>query len=157
MAVAEAALESYAAYQVGRRHHAEGRALLEDAAERYDDRMDSIGETLIAQLDAAHMVLQTTTIDPAATWSGAIVADQPPLADSEVRQATVSVSFAGETHRFNLFLAPEGVSTPPQVSLPAVSRRDSEVAISGTPRTWLWDQPSPAATTPPQTWTTTRF
>jgi len=75
-----------------------------------------------------------------------IIADQPPLAPGEVRQMAAAVTFAGEIHRFNLFLAPEGTPTPPQVSLPAVTRADGERMLYDTPQTWLWDVPRPPPT-----------
>ena len=150
MATLEAAIGAYAAYNVGRHHPADGRALLRNVAATYDDQLYSIGDNLVRHVNAAQAVLQTTTIDPRTYWAGGIIADQPELAQGEVRRMTVAVTFAGETHRFALFLAPEGTPTPPQVSLPAVTRADGETMLYGTPPTWLWNAP-PVSARPTET------
>ena len=151
VAMLEAAMGTYVAYRVGRHHPERGRALIQDVADSYDDQLHSIGDNLVRRINAARAVLQTTTIDPHTYWAGGIVADQPPLAPGEVRRMSVAVTFAGETHSFNLFLAPEGVATPPQVSLPAVTRADGESMLYATPPTWLWNAPPPAPPRPVET------
>ena len=143
LATVEAAAGTLAAYEVGRKHPARGRALMQDVADDYETQSASIGDTLVRRIVGLRSVLQTTTIDPQRMWGGWIVADRPALTGGEVRRMQVMVSFAGETHRFALFLAPEGVATPPQVSLPAVTRADGEVLLYGPENTWLMTPPPP--------------
>ena len=158
LATVEAAVGVYTAYKVGRRHPERGRALMEDVSNAYDDQLHSIGENLMRRVASLRSVLQTTTIDPGTYWGGWIVADRPTLADGEVRRMDVSVTLAGEAHRFALFLAPEGVATPPQISLPAVTRAEGEAMLQDTPATWLWNAPPPPPAPPVQTATwITRF
>lgn len=115
-----------------------------DAARLYEDRTRSIAQNLMRRArTAAATVLQTTTIDPGAYWAGWIIADQPSLSAGEVRRITARVEFAGETHTFNLYLSPEGTSTPPHVGLPAVTQADGERSLHKTRRTWLWDVDQP--------------
>jgi hypothetical protein len=149
-AYVEAAANAYGAYRVSRHNPQEGRYLMERASEQYEERLYSIGDNLGRQVEAAKAVLQTTTIDPGTYWAGWIVADQPTLAVGEVRKMNVSVTFAGETHRFSLFLAPEGTPTPPQVSLPAVTRVSGEALLHHTAPTWLWDKPPPPSPLTPE-------
>ncbi len=157
LAFMEAALDSYAAYRVGRHHPAEGRAMMQDAADRYDDQLHSIGDNLVRRINGARAVLETTTIDPGTYWAGGVMADQPPLAEGEVRKMTVNVTFGGETHHFSLFLAAEGTPTPPQVNLPAVTRADAETTLYQTPQTWLWNAPPPPPQPAQTTWSLSRF
>ena len=151
LATVEAAAGAYASYNVGRRHPERGRALMQDVADTYDDQIHSVGENLVRRIDGLHAVLQTTTIDPQTYWGGWIVADRPALGASEVRRMDVAVTLAGEPHHFALFLAPEGVATPPQVSLPAVTKADGEVMLYGAARTWLWNAPPPPPPRPVET------
>jgi hypothetical protein len=147
----------YAANRAGRRDPHLSRELTSEAVDRYDDRSLSIAERLERHLEQAHQVLQTTTVDPQTFWGGLIVADQPLLATGEVRRMTVNVTFAGETHHFALYLAPEGTPTPREADLPAVTRIDGEKLLYGTPATWLWDVP-PALPKPAETsWSVSRF
>ncbi len=158
LATVQAAVDASVAYRVSRRHPREGREMMRDAVEDYDDRLHSIAENLSERVERAKAVLQTTTIDPNSYWSGWVLADQPPLAEGEVRQMTVSVEFAGETHHFNLFLSPEGTATPRQVSLPAVPKNVALKAMYGTDQTWLWNVPPPPPHVDgPKTWTVGRF
>jgi hypothetical protein len=147
VALVEAAANSYAAYRTSKYDEAAGAREAAYAIDTYDMRLHSIAENLAYKVRTAkHVVLQTTTIDPASYWAGFIIADEPELAPGEVRRMTVRVQFAGETHSFSLFLAPQGTPTPPQISLPAVTRHDGVELLHGTPQTWLWDVPLPAKT-----------
>ena len=157
LATVEAAAGTLTAYEVGRKHPARGRALMQDVADNYESQSASIGDTLVHRIAGLRGVLQTTTIDPTTFWGGWIVADRPTLTDGEVRRMQVAVSFAGEMHRFSLFLAPEGVATPPQVSLPAVTRADGEILLHGTRSTWLWNAPPPPSRPMQDVTSVTRF
>ena len=158
LATVEAAGGALASYEVGRKHPARARALMQDVADNYGTQSASIGDTLVRRIVGLRDVLQTTTIDPTTFWGGWVVADRPTLADGEVRRMQVAVTFAGETHRFALFLAPEGAATPPQISLPAVTRADGEVLLHGTLQTWLWNAlPAPPSRPVEQAVWVTRF
>jgi hypothetical protein len=158
LATVQEAVETSIAYHVSRRHPREGREMMRDTAQDYDDRLHSIAQNLSERVERAKAVLQTTTIDPNSYWSGWVLADQPALAQGEVRQMAVSVEFAGETHHFNLFLSPEGTATPRQVSLPAVPKGPAMKALYGTDQTWLWNVPLPPThVDEPKTWTVGRF
>lgn len=140
----EALAVGYVEYQDREGDPKRDRRAEDAAADYYDYRQHAIAENLTHKVrQAKGAVLQTTTIDPGAYWGGAIVADRPALALGEVRRMTARVEFAGEVHRFNLFLSPEGTPAPPQVSLPAVTLADGVQAAYKTPPTWLWEMGPP--------------
>ena len=126
-------------------YNREGRAV-RTATTHYDRRLHSIADNLAYEARAARRVLlQTTTIDPDTYWAGTVIADAPTLMTGEVRRLSVQVTFAGEPHRFELFLAPEDTPTPPQISLPAVTLAEGMQTLHTTPATWLWDTPLPSS------------
>ncbi len=114
----------------------------------YDERLHSIAETLAYRTRQARQVLETTTLDPGTSWSGWVVGPEPSLAEGQTRRVDVVVRLAGETHRFSLLLAAEGTPLPAQADLPAAPRRDAELALYGTPSTWLWNLPSTSISLP---------
>lgn len=147
------------ALAVSRDNPYRARQISYQSANEYDYRMHSIADNLRREVGRVKSaVLQTTTIDPGTYWHGGIIADQPILAPGEVRTMTATVQFAGELHRFNLFLASEGTPTPPQISLPAVTQADGQTTLHGTDATWLWNMPTlPTMSEQPKVITVTRF
>src|SRR5690606_4280451 len=88
-------------------------------------------------------VLQTTTIDPGATFGGYIFADQLLIPEGTNRQIIVEVNFAGAPHRFTLNLVPSGTDFPVPTDIPAVPARTVQ-SMQRTPETWQWtDGPPP--------------
>lgn len=88
-------------------------------------------------------VLQTTTIDPGATFGGYVYADQLLIQEGTHRQIVVEVNFAGSPHRFTLKLVPSGTDFPVPTDIPAVPARTVQ-AMQRTPETWHWtDGPPP--------------
>lgn len=87
-------------------------------------------------------VLQTSTIDPGATFGGYIFADQLQVPEGTSRQIVVDVSFAGAPHRFTLNLVPSGTDFAVPLGIPAVPGQSLQ-AMQRTPETWHWTEGPP--------------
>ena len=87
-------------------------------------------------------VLQTTTIDPGATFGGFVFANQMLIPEGTTRRIMVEVNFAGAPHRFTLDLAPSGTDMPIPTGIPAVPGRAMQT-MQRTPETWHWTDGPP--------------
>jgi hypothetical protein len=147
MAWVEAGVEGYLAYldNDGMSHPRRQDIAFRTASGAYAVSTATI-ESRLRQAIAAwgRHVLQTTTIDPGATFGGYIFADQLVIPSGGARTILVRVNFGGAAHDFTINLASSDSADEVPTNIPAVPARTLQ-AMQLTPQTWRWtDGPPPS-------------
>jgi len=138
-----AGIEGYLAYQ---RH--EGHPLRSEIAYRYASGSFYASKELIEQrlrnaiAERGRAVLQTTTVDPGATFGGFIFADQLTIPKGTVQEIVVDVEFGGGPHQFTITLAPSDVDVGVPSRIPAVPAAAMQ-SMQRRPQTWHWTEGAP--------------
>lgn len=139
-----AGIEGYLAYRAHENHPRRTEIAYRRASGEFYLSSALIEQRLIQTIaERGRAVLQTTTIDPGATFGGFVFADQLIVPEGTIRQIVVEVNFAGAPHQFTIALAPSGTEAPVPMGIPAVPARTVQ-AMQRTPQTWHYtDGPPP--------------